>query len=253
MNCQYCNKPIENQKRSTKKYCNDTCKQYAYIRRRYMQPTLGQAEKESNEQLTEEDPSRETNSEIITVKGEPQENNRNASPPYFREQVKYKKIRPEIIAQLDKYDFSAYKKYFTLKGELRTENFPYIRYIIPRIRCIVENILSLSHRRKVHYKTISLLHRALAKTIGSPQYRAMLKYGNFPFANDLPRLCLQLQKLSQSLRHDMEGIKLMIDKASLFRYIIIVKVIREFYHRHYTFRELFPELYAPQAAETQAA
>lgn len=245
MNCHYCNKPIENQRRSTKKYCNDTCKQYAYIRRRYMQPS------DSGRMDAEHVPVNGLASPVINEKQEGKiTDNKNESPPALDARATYKKIRPAIIKQLDEFDFTAYKKYFTLGGQLKTENFPYIKYIIPRIRSIVENILSLSHRRKVDYKTINLLHRALVKTIGSPQYRGMLKYGDFPFAKDLNRLCLQLQKLSQSLKHDREGIKLTIDKASLFRYIIIVKVIREFYHKNYTFQELFPELYQPQAAET---
>jgi hypothetical protein len=36
MNCLHCNKPIEG-KRNTKKYCSNTCKQYAYINRSFNQ------------------------------------------------------------------------------------------------------------------------------------------------------------------------------------------------------------------------
>ena len=34
MNCLHCNKPIEG-KRNTKKYCSNTCKQYAYLNRSF--------------------------------------------------------------------------------------------------------------------------------------------------------------------------------------------------------------------------
>jgi hypothetical protein len=110
----------------------------------------------------------------------------------------------------------------------------------------------LGYRRKVHYKTIHFLCRALAKTLDSEHYKAILKCGGFPFTNDINKLCFQMKKISLALKQNKEGIKLTIDTASLLRYIIILKVIREFSTKRYSFRNLFPELYEPQTVANKA-
>ena len=247
MNCHYCNKPIENHKRSTKRYCNDTCKQYAYLKRRYMQPGgLGKVHSESA--IITESQSNETTQE---KREEKTEISNNGGQPFFSSKVNYRKIRPAITKQLDEFDFSGHKKYFSGKGRLTSENFRHFVFLLPRIRCLVENILTLSHKRAVHYKTVSFLYRALVKTVGSEHYRALIKYGDFPFAKDLNRLLLQFQKLSLALRNSKEGIKFFIDKPSLLRYMIILKVVMERSSNRAPFRELFPELFEPQKAATK--
>ena len=249
MNCHYCNKPIENQRRSTKKYCNDTCKQYAYLKRCYMQPSdIGKVQAESADTIIKESQSDEPAN--ATTKREVEN---NVKPqPVFTDKVKYKKIRPAIIEQLNGIDFSEYKTYFSIKGKLTRETFPHFVFICPRIRCVVENMVLLGYRRKVHYKTIAFLCSALAKTLDSEHYRAILKCGGFPFTNDINKLCFQMKKISLALKQNKEGIKLTIDKASLLRYIILLKVIREFSTKRYSFRNLFPELYEPQTVANKA-
>jgi hypothetical protein len=178
--------------------------------------------------------------------------NTNKPRPVFTDKVKYKKTRPAIIEQLNGIDFSEYKEFFSMKGKLTRETFPHFVFICPRIRCIVENMVLLGYRRKVHCKTIAFLCRALAKTLDSEHYRAILKCGGFPFTNDVNKLCFQMKKISLALKQNKEGIKLTIDKASLLRYIIILKVIREFSTKRYSFRNLFPELYEPQTVANKA-
>ncbi len=249
MNCHYCNKPIENHKRSSKRYCNDTCKQYAYLKRRYMQPNgLGNVHSESIPIITEPQ-NNETKNEITEEKTE---NANNGEKPVFSSKVNYRKIRPSIIKQLNEVDFSGYEKYFSSEGRLTPQDFRHFVFLLPRIRSIIENILTLHHKRAVHYKTVNFLYRAMVKTFSSDHYRILVKYGDFPFTKDLSRLFLQFQKLSQALRTNKEGIKLFIDNPSLLRYIIMLKAVRDRSSNRGSFRVLFPELFEPQNIANKA-
>ena len=259
MNCLHCNKPIEG-KRNTKKYCSNTCKQYAYLNRSFASPTSpSSVSLISNENKTEE-----PNNETLIVAST--NGNNNVTDNYFEnnphllntpithhedeqqliEKEEYQYITVDILDRIRHgyYSLSTGKEYFTGNtnrgGRFTEQNLPAFSYTVPRVRCIIENLFLLSYKKKVFYKTIKTISKALDEILFSDYLKALPN--DFPFFNDLLKLHEQFRPLAKALEGDKEGIKFTLNKAAIVRYILILNLVRDCTKKE-PFHKLFPELY----------
>ena len=113
-------------------------------------------------------------------------------------------------------------------------------YFMPRLRCIIENLFSLTYKRKVYYKTINAISLALLEMLKSDQTKMLPN--DFPFIDDFIKLFDQFQSFSNALKDDKEGIKFTLNKNAIVRYIVILHLIRDCTKKE-PFNELFPEIY----------
>ena len=256
MNCLYCNKPIEG-KRNTKKYCGNTCKQYAYLNRNFAMPTPSDLnalslknETENKTTLSEKDSSYNqlpNNSPQITT-------HTNLNPIINHEhknqlnQQEYKYIRPDILERIQEeyISLTITRGYFTTNtnrgGRMTQQNFGAFAYFVPRIRCIIENLFQLSYKRKIYYRTAFTICKAIEEMLAS-EYLKQLP-GDFPFISDLINLHKQFYPMAKYLEDDQEGTKFKLSRKAIVRYIMILDLIRDCSTKQ-PFNELFSELCKP--------
>lgn len=258
MNCLHCNKPIEG-KRNTKKYCNNTCKQYAYLNRNFAIPScLSSASIEKcetsvshkNESLEISELNNETNGANSNLHNNKQLLTKPTNNHENRNQIieeEYRYIFADILEKIQG-SFMSLKTgqyYFTRNtngGRMTDHNFAAFSYFVPRLRCIIENLFSLTYKRRVYYKTINAISLALLEMLKSDHIKMLPN--DFPFIDDFIKLFDQFQSFSNALEGDKEGIKFTLNKAAIVRYIVILYLIRDCTKRE-PFNKLFPELYKP--------
>lgn len=234
MNCLHCHKPIEG-KRSTKKYCSSTCKQYAYLNRNFSIPNEQKFIPDSNikPQILE-------NSEIV-LKNEYQKNLQQV----IKEENEYQYITPEILDKIQHgyISLNIGKNYFSNNasngGRITNDNFAAFSYFVPRLRCIIENLFQISYKSKVHHKTIKAISMALEEMLRSDKIKMLPN--DFPFIDDFIKLFDQFLPLARALEGDKEGIKFTLNKAAIVRYIMILYLIRDCTKKE-PFNKLFPEV-----------
>lgn len=251
MNCLHCNKPIESQ-RSTKKYCSKTCKQYAYLQRNLglaiNKPT--EIENRDLESHMPEHTVSETEDNISVVVDKDPNKKLGLSQLYrLKKEVsdkdrEYIHIWPDMLCRLQDAQIALdinpnYFRSSTYGSRITKENLPAMSFVLPRLRCIIENIFFISHKRKVYYKTIKYIFLALQQTIFSDQMKVMPK--DFPFMKDLFTLYDGLEKMEMSLKGDKEGIKFSLSKNNTVSFILFLGLIRSVVDK-IPFTELFPEL-----------
>ncbi|MDP3556504.1 MAG: hypothetical protein Q8T03_03960 [Bacteroidota bacterium] len=235
MNCLHCHKPIEG-KRSTKKYCSSTCKQYAYLNRNFSIPNEQKFIPDSNikPQILE-------NSEIV-LKNEDQKNLQQV----IKEENEYQYITPEILDKIQHgyISLNIGKNYFSNNtsngGRITNDNFAAFSYFVPRLRCIIENLFQISYKSKVYYKTIKAISMALEEMLRSDKIKMLPN--DFPFIDDFIKLFDQFLPLARALEGDKEGIKFTLNKVAIVRYVLILHLIRDCTKRE-SFNKLFPEVY----------
>lgn len=234
MNCLNCNKPIDS-KRNTKKYCSNTCKQYAYLKRN------GTNFEENQDFSNEIIASGEKSTEIETT----HESIAEKLPIKPVVESGYKKIRPKILSILEDASFRVEYDgmYFSTDdlGSIRPENFEAFGNVCKRIYCILENVLTLNYKRKVFYNTILILRKGLAETLTSAFYKQLPK--DFPFTESLMNLFEQLGEFESYLFKNQEGLKFSLEKSRMVHYINILRILRRFVLEKPTFRELFPHYF----------
>lgn len=259
MNCLHCNKSIEG-KRNTKKYCSNTCKQYAYLNRSFALPINSSSVSLNNsEPKTEEQNSRtlfvESSNENKNVTTNALEDNQRLSiipittNEYKQQRIEedeYQYITSDLIEKIQTgyYSSNIGKVYFTSNtskgGRFTEQNIAAFSYTIPRLRCIIENLFLLSYKKRVFYKTIKTISMAIQEIVFSEYLKALPN--DFPFFNDLIKLYDQFMPLAKALEDDKEGIKFTLNKSAIVRYMLILNLIRDCTKKE-PFHKLFPELY----------
>ncbi|MFI5151109.1 MAG: hypothetical protein ACHQRM_15350 [Bacteroidia bacterium] len=238
MNCEHCNKPLE-ARRSTKKYCSNTCRQYAYQKRRAV--------------LMESDVSTETNTDpteqvIFSQQNESGENKSLALIQGSKrsQESGYEYFWPEIFTKIEdecckrSFQGELYFKPTDNGGKLSAVNISDFSYLCPRIMCVIENLFFLSYKKRVHYNTIHVLFLALQEMLVSDHLKLMPE--PFPFFSDLWKLYKQIESLDAMLKDNKEGIKFTLDKNTITRFIYILGILREVTERK-SFKSLFPSLF----------
>jgi hypothetical protein len=250
MNCLHCNKPIEG-KRNTKKYCNNTCKQYAYLNRSFnSSPNLGemkidlgdsgsavQIEKQQlitikKEQHEQTELSKNKAQEIVIQ----EKNNDLEGYQYLQIDVLNRTQQTIILSDVKSHYFSDNTN---KGGRITQNNIGAFAFVLPRIRCLVENLFQLSYKRKVYYKTASAFYKAIEQILLSEQLKQLP--GDFPFFEDLCKLYEQFNLLSKHLEQEKEGVKFTLTKQAIIRYLVILNLIRHATKKE-PFQKLFPEL-----------
>ena len=249
MNCLYCDKPIEG-KRNTKKYCNSTCKQYAYLHRSFGMPS----DLNSPSLITDEIKN-DLREKGIETNISANENQNPGSiiktlmiPPDLRKQIteqEYQYIYPGIFKKIqDGYFYPNIDGiYFTNKvnygGRINQNNFGAFTYILPRLRCLIENLFQLSHKKSIYYRTAITICGAVKEMLLS-EHRRLLPV-DFPFFEDLIKIHEQFDSIADYLKGNKEGIKFRLNKTAIARYLTILILIRERTEK-LPFNILFPEL-----------
>jgi hypothetical protein len=257
MNCLHCNKPIEG-RRNTKKYCGNTCKQYAYLNRSFSQnnssvfvpensavPTI-----QKNDTLTLETKTEIINNEnlIINTSINPKPiNNENIKTQYEEE---YQYIESDILNRIQQeyIALNITNSYFTSNGKnggkINEQNYSAFVYILPRIRSIIENIFQLTYKRKIYFRTVFTICKAIEEMLLSNHINMLPT--DFPFYEDLLKLHAQFLALAEYLEADKDGMRFTLDKTATVRYILILSLIRQEAKRQ-PFSKLFPNLYKTKA------
>lgn len=233
MNCLHCHKPIEG-KRSTKKYCSSTCKQYAYLNRNFSISNELKLVSDSN-----------IKSQILENNGIALRVEEQKNIQHLIKEEEYQYITPEILDKIQHgyISLNIGKNYFSNNinngGRITNSNFSAFSYFVPRLRCIIENLFQISYKTKVHYKTIRAISMALEEMLRS-EYIKMLP-NDFPFIDDFIKLFDQFLPLARALEGDKEGIKFTLNKAAIVRYIMILYLVRDCTKKE-PFNKLFPEV-----------
>jgi hypothetical protein len=255
MNCLHCNKPIEG-KRNSKKYCGNTCKQYAYLNRNFAMPSNSNSiliKTESEEKtVSNTQESNELNNQEAT--NPPQITNTNLKPIINHEyknqlnQQEYKYIQSAILdkIQLEYISLSITSNYFTsntnLGGRITNQNIPAFAYLLPRIRCIIENLFQLTYKSKIYYRTAITILKAIEEMLASEYIKQLPN--DFPFVDDMIKLHEQFSPMVNYLEHEKDGTKFKLSKQAIVRYIIILNLIRGCVKKE-PFIKLFPDLCKP--------
>lgn len=249
MNCLHCNKPIEG-KRNTKKYCSNTCKQYAYLSRSFT-PTvsfsgiqLSGSNHGNGAQVKEQGLliiKSELHEQIELTKNKPQEidieKKEGEVEGYNYIQVDLlNKVQQVLILSDCRQDYFSDNQ---RKGRITQNNMGAFAFVLPRIRCLVENLFQLSYRRKVYYKTSYTFYKAIEQILLSEQLKQLP--GDFPFYEDLCKLYEQFGSLSKHLEQETEGVKFTLTKQAIVRYLTVLNLIRHATKKE-PFQKLFPEL-----------
>jgi hypothetical protein len=238
MNCQHCNNPLQ-AKRSTRKYCSNTCRQYAYQGRQTI--------------LLENNVPSETNCDPVeeAMAEKPFGHERNTAlqltpNPKRTDESGYEQIWPDIFSKIETECIrqsirnETYFKPERNGGQLSPENMRDFAYICPRVMCILENLFFLSYKKRVYYNTIHVLFLAIQQVIVSDHLKRMPD--PFPFFPDLWKLYKQIEGLEGSLKDSKEGLKFTLDKSTIARFICILIILRSVAERA-SFKALFPELF----------
>ena len=238
MNCEHCNKPLE-ARRSTKKYCSNTCRQYAYHKRKELElESIAPAQVNAN--LVERS--------ITRLSTEPEGNNSLTLIPGSKraEETGYDYFWPDIFTRIEDESSKRYCQddlYFKPSnngGKLSSATVSDFSYMCPRIMCVIENLFFLSYKKRVHYNTIHVLFLALQEMLVSDHLKRMPE--PFPFFSDLWKLYKQIESLDAMLKDNKEGIKFTLDKNTITRFIYILGMLREVTERK-SFKSLFPSLF----------
>jgi hypothetical protein len=258
MNCLYCNKPIEG-KRNTKKYCGNTCKQYAYLNRNFAMPmpsnlnALSLKNDAENKTALSEKENYSSNNQLSN--NPPQITNTTNIKPIINHEYKnqiiqqeYKYIRPDILERIqdEHISLTITRSYFTTNtnrgGRMVPQNFAAFTYFVPRIRCIIENLFQLTYKTKIYYRTAITICKAIEEMLAS-EYIKQLP-GDFPFISDLINLHEQFYPMAKYLEDEKEGTKFKLSRTAIVRYIMILDLIRDCSKKQ-PFNKLFPELCKP--------
>jgi hypothetical protein len=244
MNCLHCNKSFEG-RRNTKKYCSTTCKQYAYLNRSFNQPV--------NQNVVSNFV--EENNIIPVIKNSDfsiSENNNIPSEAREHNEEEYKYVDVDILNKIRQAHIASNitSNYFTRStnydGRINDNNQKAFVYMIPRMRCIIENLFQLTYKRKIYYRTTITIFKALQEMLFSDYIKALP--GDFPFFEDLLKMYEQFKLLAAYLEEDKEGVKFTLNKTAIVRYIIILSLIRDCTEKQ-PFQKLFPELYKTKPPE----
>lgn len=260
MNCLYCHKPIEG-KRNTKKYCGNTCKQYAYLNRNFAMPTpsnlnaLSFTNDAENKTISLTETEIDNNSNNQSLINPTQITTHTNLKPIINHEYKnqlnqkeYQYIQADILNRIQHgyISLNITSSYFTtntsLGGRITQQNFPAFSYVIPRIRCIVENLFQLTYKSKIYYRTVITIFKAIEEMLAS-EYINQLP-SDFPFIGDLIKLHEQFYPMANYLEHETEGTKFKLSKPAIVRYIMILNLIRDCSKKE-SFSKLFPNLCKP--------
>ncbi len=253
MNCLHCNKPIEG-KRNTKKYCSNTCKQYAYLNRSFAMPITLNLDPIDKNRIIEEEKFENISNNSEEKKQQIKNNSfvtnlldlPNKKQTDLNQYEEYQYVYPDVLDKIQEGydDLKIGQGYFSKNenrgGRITDYNFTAFSYILPRIRCIIENLFQLSYKNKVHYKTVNALSMALEEMLLSEHMKTLPN--NFPFVEDLIKLHEQFRPIAKSLAGDKEGIKFILNRAAITRYIMILYLIRNCTVKD-PFQKLFPDLF----------
>lgn len=256
MNCLYCNKAIEG-KRNTKKYCGNTCKQYAYLNRNFAMHlnlnSLALKNDSDNNTVTPENSDVNNQSSINPPLIKTHTNLKPIINHEYKNQLtqqEYQYIQSDILNRIQQgyISLNITRSYFStntnLGGRITQLNFSAFSYLIPRIRCIIENLFQLSYKSKIYYRTAIAICKAIEEMLAS-EYISQLP-GDFPFIRDLIKLHEQFYPMVNYLEHEKEGTKFILSKPAIVRYIIILNLIMECSKKE-PFSKLFPNLCKPLA------
>jgi len=250
MNCLYCHKPVEG-KRNTKKYCSKTCKQYAYLQRNSILPqNLAIVSLSEGNQEDHKREGAENNyllpEKLVEIKSSTYD---LAAPKIKTDQnsfdEEYKAVWPDILRKIQdafcelRIDRNYFKTTDHFNGRIDASNYFAFSYMIPRLRCIVENLFQLTYKSKIYFKTAKAISKALEEMIMSNHIKELPN--DFPFFEDLFKMHEQFKQLTHFLENDKEGIKFNLSKTAVVRNIVIIDLIRD-YSKREPFSKLFPEV-----------
>lgn len=227
MNCLHCQQTFT-PKRKTKKYCSNTCKQYAYLSRN---PVYGEIANENIENM----------GNTISINEPEQKISLIENKPFISHN--YEKIRPRILDLMETSFTFITSGYFLdyIEENIFPENAKAFTNICKKTYCIIENLFFLSYKRKVYCNTIHCLYEALVETLNTEQLKKIPE--DFPFLSDLFEIQQQLKELLKILRQNKEGIKFSMEINKKAKYTHTLKLLREELGDRPSFRKTFSHFF----------
>ena len=227
--CLRCGKPFT-PKRNTKKFCSETCKQYAYLIRHGLsiqsfdgiyvndgkKISINNDNKNSivNDLITV----KEKNIPVIDVKIKPiAKINTNVNR---EENIVFE--RPQII-QLIEYHLNHQYHLNTMVGHpdslWNEKEALLIKWVNMRLKCILHNLIKLSYKEKVFSETICAIAEALSKMVGSTYFKMLPN--NYPYKIFIEHLAGKIQALKKQAFQCGE-IKLSLSQEKKAEYIVML-------------------------------
>ena len=190
--CQHCRKTF-NPKRNTKKFCSETCKQYAYLTRHGLQVHRLNIVNNVNDDKKDTDANEDLglieNSEL-TIK-----------IPEIKTEEKIYFTRPQIIQLIEEeLNNQHYFNSMIAHPESRwnEREAMIIKWFNIRFKCILNNLIRLSYKESIFSQTLDALSSALHKMCASTNFKMLPN--NYPYK-------FLLQELEEQIRVQSERVK----------------------------------------------
>jgi hypothetical protein len=236
--CKFCGNPIEEFSRSTKKYCNDNCKQLAFYSRQGM--NWGKTELSGIIPATDELP---FNVKANFTLNEKQETGAGILQPVSIQQPvtqekqaiktlsvkledekqdsvklqsvhKYQWIYSPLLEAIIKYrEESCAEDMLRNAGRYWTSDaIECVGWVTIRFRCLLENIIRLSNYKFIDRNTLLEISRAFGEVSASYYFRSILR--SYPFTSLIIELKDKFEALVKELQGDEITLRLSLDRKA---------------------------------------
>lgn len=212
--CDYCGKPVKGL-RSTRKYCNDTCRQMAYYKRNGLLSGLAPdraAMKESDEQQCHHEEGRSTCSleEPVTVKSLYAKEAGHFALKQRKEPetAQYEWIESGFLLRIHKYIINSrtFPMFQDPHNYWAKEAIPYVQWVTVRFRCLVESLVRLSNHASVDRDTLLQVADAFNQLSASTNFEVIQHF--YPFTDAINELKQKLNALAEACEDNRTAFKL---------------------------------------------
>jgi len=199
--CARCGKPFQS-KRDTKKFCSETCKQYAYLIRHGL----------DIERL------RTVNNVNDTINV----NNNATAKAHIKMEEKITFERPLIINLIEN-GMNNQPHLDSVIGQpdnyWNSNDALIVKWMNMRLKCILHNLIKLSYKEKVFPATFFALSEALMQLVRSNQYKLLPK--NYPYSFFIQQMAEKIKAIAEQSNYYGE-VKLPLSQKKKAEYIVIL-------------------------------
>ncbi len=199
--CARCGKPFQS-KRDTKKFCSETCKQYAYLIRHGL----------DIERL------RTVNNVNDTINV----NNNTTANSHIKTEEKITFERPLIINLIEDCMNNQHHLDSMIAhpdNYWNSNDALIVKWMNMRLKCILHNLIKLSYKAKVFPATFLALSNALMQLVRSNQYKMLPK--NYPYSFFIQQMSEKIKAIAEQSNYYGE-VKLPLSQKKKAEYIVIL-------------------------------
>jgi hypothetical protein len=212
--CDYCGQPIT-ALRSTRKYCNDTCKQMAYYQRngllQGLAPDRAAGNTSTHEQSDDEkDRTTTTHKQPLIVKSlySKDPDDFTVKQPKEPGTAQYEWVESSFLLRIHKYivNSNVFSMFQNPHDHWTQEALPYVQWVTVRFRCLVESLVRLSNHASVDRDTLLQVADAFNQLSTSANFEVIQHF--YPFTDAIHELKQKLNALADACEGDRTAFKL---------------------------------------------